>query len=57
MQECLSRELHRLPGLYRRFELALVLEPGIDYRIEDAGETADGCPLVAIYRCPAERGS
>lgn len=54
MEESLVRQLHRVPGLFRRFELALVLEPGTDYRIEDAGETADGCPLVAIYHRCAE---
>lgn len=57
MEERLARELHRIPGLYRRFELALVLEPGTDYRIEDAGETSDGCPLVAVYHCTAGSGS
>lgn len=55
MENGLVHELYRVPGLFRRFELALVLESGTDYRIEDAGETADGYPLVAVYRypCPA----
>ena len=54
MDDSLAREFHRVPGLFRRFELALVLEPGTDYRLEDAGETADGCALVAVYHCPVE---
>jgi hypothetical protein len=45
-------DLHRLPGLYRRWEVAQILEPGADYHLEDAGRTADGVPLVAVYRSP-----
>ena len=43
--------LRRLPGLFRRWEVAELLEPGEDYRLEDAGTTTDGTPLVAVYRC------
>ena len=43
-------ELLRIPGLYRRFELIYLLEPGEIYRIEDAGTTSDGTDLFAIYR-------
>lgn len=43
-------ELCRLPGLFRRWELSQVLDPGHDYRIEDAGATSDGAPLFAIYK-------
>ena len=49
-----TTQLLRIPGLFRRWELALVLQSGIDYRIEDAGETRDGSPLVAVYRCSPE---
>ena len=28
--------------------IGYLLEPGADYRTEDTGETADGCPLVAV---------
>jgi len=45
-----TSELYRIPGLFRRWELAQVLEPGADYHIEDAGETRDGTRLLAIYR-------
>jgi hypothetical protein len=40
---------HRLPGLYRRWELTEVCEPNCNYQIEDAGTHADGTPLLAIY--------
>ena len=43
-------ELRRLPGLFRRWELAQIIEAGRDYRIEDAGEAGDGAVLYAVYR-------
>ena len=43
----------RLPGLFRAWELGRVIEPGADYRIEPAGETTDGAPLIAVFRHPA----
>ena len=43
-------DLRRVPGLFRRWELAQLLEPGEDYHLEDAGVTSDGAPLVAVYR-------
>lgn len=45
-----AEDLRRLPGLYRRWELPHVIEVGVDYRIEDAGEAGDGTPLFAVYR-------
>jgi hypothetical protein len=48
-------QLRRLPGLYRRWEVAELLMAGEDYRLEDAGSTIYGTPLVAVYRRePAE---
>ena len=44
------RELRRLPGLFRRWELAQMLEVGEDYRIEDAGAAEDGTILIAVYK-------
>ena len=41
--------LHRLPGLFRRWELAQVIETGKDYRFEDAGSACDGTTLYALY--------
>lgn len=41
--------LRRLPGLFRRWELAQVIAAGEDYRVEDAGTASDGTPLYAIY--------
>lgn len=43
-------ELRRLPGLFRRWELAQLLEAGEDYRIEDAGLAEDGTTLYAVYK-------
>ena len=40
----------RLPGLFRRWEFERVLEPGVDFHIEEAGEAADGTPLFLVYR-------
>ena len=45
-----SEELRRLPGLFRRWELAQIIEAGRDYRVEDAGEACDGTALYAVYR-------
>lgn len=41
--------LRRLPGLFRRWELAQVIVTGEDYRVENAGTASDGTPLYAIY--------
>ncbi len=40
----------RLPGLYRRWDMAMMLEPGADYHVEYATTAADGTPLFAVYR-------
>lgn len=40
----------RLPGLFRRWEIEQVLEPGSDFHIEEAGEASDKTPLFAVYR-------
>lgn len=45
-----TKEPHRLPGLFRRWELAQIIEAGDDYHIEDAGTASDGTPLYAVYR-------
>ena len=44
-------DFRRLPGLYRRWELAEICEANRNYRVEDAGTDADGTPLLAIYVC------
>jgi hypothetical protein len=46
-------ELRRLPGLFRRWEFEQVIQPGRDYRIEDAGSASDGTTLYAIYQAVA----
>jgi hypothetical protein len=50
MQDIRQVDFERVPGLFRRWELAQLLEPGVDYRLEAAGETEDGAPLIALYR-------
>ncbi len=44
-----ATELVRIPGLYRRWELAEVVKIHHAFRIEDAGVHQDGTPLLAIY--------
>jgi uncharacterized protein YerC len=51
------RTHRRLPGLYRRWEVAELLQAGHDYRVEDAGETIDGTPLLAVYAADTVEGS
>ena len=41
--------LQRLPGLFRRWELAVLLKGRDRYQIEDAGTHADGTPLFAVF--------
>ena len=43
-------DLQRIPGLFRRWEIAQLIEAGEDYRIEDAGTTSDGTTLYSIYK-------
>lgn len=40
----------RLPGLFRRWEIEQVVDPGADFHLEEAGEASDGTPLFAVYR-------
>jgi hypothetical protein len=41
--------LRRLPGLFRRWEIAQIIEAGKDYHLEDAGSACDGTTLYAVY--------
>lgn len=53
-----SGDLRRLPGLYRRWDLTEVLEQHPNCQIEDAGNHADGTPLVAVFSSePVARGT
>ena len=45
-----EEEFVRLPGLYRRWELEQLVEPGVDFHLEEAGTAEDGTPLYAVYR-------
>jgi hypothetical protein len=50
MSDAHAMELfQRVPGLYRAWDLGLLIEPGHSYRIEDAGRTADGQPLFMVF--------
>lgn len=49
-QSLAAEEFVRLPGLFRRWEIEQVLEPGTDFHLEEAGETSDGTQLFAVYR-------
>ncbi|WP_394845154.1 hypothetical protein LZC95_50030 [Pendulispora brunnea] len=40
----------RLPGLYQRWELEQVLEAGVEFLFEEAGNASDGTPLFIVYR-------
>lgn len=40
----------RLPGLFRRWEIEQVVDPGTDFHLEEAGDASDGTPLFAVYR-------
>lgn len=50
----LPEGFERIPGLYRRWEVELVLKAGQDLHLEDAGTAADGTPLLAVYQRAAK---
>lgn len=43
----------RLPGLFRRCEIQGSMSSG-EYRLEPAGQTRDGCPLIAVYQAQSK---
>lgn len=51
----LESDFHRLPGLFRLWDLQFVLGGEDDYRIEFASLTEDRTPLFAVYRRPVAR--
>lgn len=46
----------KIPGLFSAWELPQILLPGEEYRIEDGGETADGCRLLMVFRRVPQEG-
>ncbi len=45
----------RIPGLFRRFEFAQIVEDDDAISFQKHGTTDDGCQLWALYRhCPEE---
>lgn len=49
MSELDEAEFERVPGVFRRFDLPLLIEEGRVWRLEDAGRTQDGQPLFAVF--------
>lgn len=43
-------QLYRLPGMFHRAELGLVVGPGIEFLIEEAGHDCCGLELFIVYR-------
>jgi hypothetical protein len=50
-------DYHRLPGLYRVWDLPTLLADAGDYRIHFAEPTQDGTPLYAVYARPATKST
>lgn len=48
-------EYRRIPGLFRRWELERIIEPGFEYYVEEHGKDDAGIELYTIYkRVPGE---
>ena len=47
-----ENEFERIPGLYRAWDLGVLLEAGRAYWIEDGGRTDDGQPLFMVFVGP-----
>lgn len=45
-----DQEFRRVPGLYRLWDLPVVMRQHEDYRIDYAELTEEGAPLFAVYR-------
>jgi len=43
-------EYHRIPGLYRRWELEQIIEPNFEYYVEEHGRDEAGVDLYSIYK-------
>ena len=50
MYDVPPEEFHRLPGLFRNWDLQQVLMGGDDYHVAYASLTEDGTPLFSVYR-------
>ncbi len=44
-----EQDFTRLPGLYRSWDLGILIEEGRIYRVEDSGRTEDGQALFAVF--------
>ena len=45
-----GKDWFRLPGLFRRWELTDIVEPGENYFFEPAGASDAGVSLFAVYQ-------
>lgn len=43
-------QYRRVPGLFRRWELEHLIEPGFEYFVEEQGEDAGGTTLYALFK-------
>ncbi|MBZ0272977.1 hypothetical protein K8I61_13140 [bacterium] len=44
-----TKQYRRVPGLFRRWELEHLIEPGFEYFVEEAGKDAGGAALYALF--------
>lgn len=53
-----DQEFRRVPGLYRLWDLPVVMRREEDYRVDYAELTEEGAPLFAVYRaCRVSEGA
>ena len=50
MIETSDDDFHRMPGLYRLWDLQFVIRRGDDLQVRYAELTEDGTPLFSVYR-------
>ena len=44
------KQYRRVPGLFRRWELEHLIEPGFEYFVEESGKDSGGSALYALFR-------
>ena len=57
MQDEFDADYCRMPGLYRLWDLPMVLQGDEDWRVHYAQLTEDGTPLFSLYRREAREGT
>lgn len=56
MRPTQDREYSQVPGLFRLWDLQLLLNRTDDFQVHYAHQTEDGTPLFAVYRCRQDVG-